>query len=177
MADRARSSVGNGILRLLMPHTRPSLIDWNGRHGWRSDWPSAEPGIAFASDWTGRLYLLATNKKIRNGEPPVVLLNPAAAEVAVLDYTFAEFLGEAIAADWRKLLEVDRLDEWRVAGGRTPSPDECIAPNVPLFLGGSTKIADLEVSSLVVAVSMAGQMWEQVKHLPPGTPISGVSLG
>lgn len=177
MAERARSPVGNGLLRFLMPHTQPSLIDWNGREGWRSDWPSAGPAIAFASDWTGRLYLLAKGKQIRDGEPPVALLDPAAAEVEILDYTFGEFLGDAIAADWRNLLEADRLDQWRAAGGMTPSPDQCVSPKVPLFLGGSAEIADLELMSLVVTVSLTGQLWDQVKDLPPGTPISGVSLG
>jgi hypothetical protein len=118
MGEHVRSSVGDGALRFLMPDTKPSLIAWNGRDGWRSDWPSAEPGIAFASDWTGRLYLLASGKRFRNAEPPVILLDPNSAEVAVLDYAFGEFMGGAIAADWRNLLEADRLDEWRAAGGQ-----------------------------------------------------------
>lgn len=176
MAERARSSVGNGVLRFLLPNTEPSLIGWNDRQGWRSDWPSVEAGTAFASDWRGGIYLLGKNKKIRDGEPPVVFLDPAAAEVVVLDCTFGEFLGEVMAADWPNLLEADRLDAWRAAGGETPSPDQCVSPKIPLFLGGSTEIADLEVGSLVIAVSLAGQMWERVRNLPPGTPISGVSL-
>jgi len=57
-----------------------------------------------------------------------------------------------------------------------PAFSECVAPRTPLVLGGSEEIPDLEITPLVVAVSFGGQIWEQVKNLPAGTRISGVSM-
>ena len=176
LAERARSSVGGGVLRFLLPETEPSLTTWNGPDGWRSDWPSLPPAVAFASDWMGRLYLLASREQLRHGEPPVAILAPTTGEFELLDYTFGEFLAEALAADWEELLDVQRLAEWRVAGGQVPEFDQCVAPKTPMMLGGSDEIDALEITSLVVAVSIGGQIWEQIKDLPEGTAITGISM-
>jgi len=175
IAERARASVGGGILRFLLPETRPSLVAWNRRDGWASDWPSAVPGIAFATDWMGRLFLLARKLEIRSGEPHTIILAPQTGECDVLDYSFAELL-EAFAGDWRSLLEADRFDAWKASGGAIPSPGQCVVPKTPLFLGGSDAIEDLELMPLVVTVSLTGQLWEQVKDLPEGSSVSGLSI-
>jgi len=176
MAERARASVGGGLFRFLLPDARPYLTGWNAGNGWRADWPSAPAAVAFASDWTGRLYLLSTGKQVRNSEPIVLVLDPATAEIESVDMTFGEFLGRGLATNPRHVLEADRLDAWVAAGGEVPPPGQCVAPKVPLFLGGSDDVGDLSMTSLVVLVSFCGQMWEQVKDLPPGTRISGVRL-
>jgi hypothetical protein len=177
MAERVRSSVGGGLLRFLTPDTHPSLTGWNARNGWRSDWPSAPSSVAFASDWLGRLYLLSTDKQTRNGEPVVLVLDHATAAIEPVDVTFGEFLGKGLAGNPRVALDADRLDEWVASGGQVPPPDQCVAPKMPLFLGGSDAIGDLSMTFLVVVVSFAGQAWEQVRNLPPGTRISGVKMG
>lgn len=71
---------------------------------------------------------------------------------------------------------IERLTEWQASGGEMPLPDQCVVPRVSPFLGGSDAIGDCEVISLMVAVSLAGQIWEQVKDLPPGTKITGVRV-
>ncbi len=176
LAERARSSVGGGVLRFLLPQTDPSLLEWNSRGGWRSDWASAPPGVVFATDWLGRLFLLLLKERRRNGEPALGLLVPTTGESIVLDYSFGEFLGKALATDWQNLLDAHGLDEWRAAGNAVPRFDQVVAPKQPLVLGGSDEISEMELSSLVVAVSFGGQIWEQVKDLPPGTAITGVSI-
>lgn len=176
MAERVRSSVGGGLLRFLLPRSQPSITEWNKPGGWRSDWPSVPPGVVFASDWTGRLYLFSGSRPLPNGEPSIALLDPATAEAEPLDLTLGEFLGNALARSWCDLLGADRLDAWRATGGLAPAANQCVSPKVPLFLGGSTEVGDLEVSPLVVAVSLAGQMWQQVKDLPAGAPISGITI-
>jgi hypothetical protein len=112
----------------------------------------------------------------KNGEPALGLLAPTTGESIVLDYSFGEFLGEALTKDWRTLLDADRLDEWRAAGNGVPRFDQVVTPKQPLILGGSDEISEMQLSSLVVAVSFGGQIWEQVKDLPPGTAIKGVSI-
>ncbi len=176
LSGHARSSVGGGALRFLLPKTDPSLVGWNGREGWHSDWPSVQPGVVFATDWMGRLFLLHPNVKRKDGEPTLGLLVPMTGESILLDYSFAQFIGEALANDWRNLLEADRLGAWRAAGNEVPRFDQVVAPKQPLVLGGSDEISEMELSFLVVTVSFGGQIWEQVKDLPPGTAIKGISI-
>lgn len=175
MAERARTSVGAGLLRFLLPASSPSIEGWNGQGGWHSDWPSFPGGAAFASDWLGRVYLFADGKP-KGDEPRVARFDPATAEREVFDATFGEFVGDAMPRLWRDLLSVDILDAWRGAGGAMPAVDACVCHKIPLVLGGSDDVSNLEISPLVVWVSLSGQIHEQVKDLPPGTPISGVSL-
>lgn len=98
MRERARSSVGGGVLRFLLPDSRPSLLGWNARNGWHSDWPSLPSGVVFASDWMGNLFLMSPKRKGPGGQPSVVMLAPATSEVVDLEVGFGEFLGELMAA-------------------------------------------------------------------------------
>ena len=50
----------------------------------------------------------------------------------------------------------------------------CFAP--PPVLGGPLDLDNVEVLDFVVALTIAGQIHEQVKDLPPGTAISGISI-
>lgn len=43
----------------------------------------------------------------------------------------------------------------------------------PPILGGSFAVENIFVHSFVVAVSISGQIHDQVRQLPPGTPITG----
>jgi hypothetical protein len=176
VAERARSSVGGGALRFLLPQTDPSLVTWNRRGGWRSDWPSLDPCIAFATDWKGGLYVLMTKTRRADGEPAIGRLDAVTGELAGLDASDAQFLGEVLARGWRDELDADRLDAWRAAGNAVPRFDQVVVPKQPLILGGSDDIAEMELSFLVVSVSFGGQIREQVKNLPAGTRITGVSL-
>jgi hypothetical protein len=47
---------------------------------------------------------------------------------------------------------------------------------VPPALGGAVDLENVELSDFVVATNIAGQIHQQIKDLPPGTPISGLSL-
>jgi hypothetical protein len=170
MNTSARQTFSGGLLRFLLPQTSPSITAWNSLDGWHSDWPSVADGGVFATDWLGRLYLFAPDKPKRD-EPSVVRFDPATARRDVFNATFGEFFGDAMPRLWRQLLSYDFLESWRAAGRVVPAADACVCPRVSLALGGSTDLANLEVSSLVVWVSLEGQIFEQVKHLPPGTTI------
>ena len=50
------------------------------------------------------------------------------------------------------------------------------ASGVPPALGGAVDLENVELSDFVVAINFAGQIHQQIKDLPPGTPISGLSL-
>jgi hypothetical protein len=60
--------------------------------------------------------------------------------------------------------------------GLVPSDAQILCFKIPPILGGTFEPENLEVTDLVVALSIAGQLHRQVKDLPPGTPISGFTF-
>jgi len=60
--------------------------------------------------------------------------------------------------------------------GRVPGDGEVLSFKTPPILGGSLEPDNIEVSDLEVALSVAGQIHRQVKDVPPGTPVSGITI-
>lgn len=60
--------------------------------------------------------------------------------------------------------------------GLEPGPEQVLSFRVPPVIGGELAVENLEVTDFVVAVNMAGQIHEQIRDLPPGTPISGFTV-
>ena len=60
--------------------------------------------------------------------------------------------------------------------GLMPGPNEIYDFRVPPVLGAPIEVANVEVSDLTVALHLSGQLHQQVKDLPPGTTISGVTV-
>jgi hypothetical protein len=54
--------------------------------------------------------------------------------------------------------------------------DEVYVFQIPPVLGGATKLSNVTVISFVVSMSIAGQLHDQVRKLPPGTKISGFTM-
>lgn len=59
--------------------------------------------------------------------------------------------------------------------GLQPSETQVLSFVVPPALGGQVDPENLEVSDMVVSLSFAGQICEQTRDLPGGTPVTGVS--
>ncbi|MDQ3786598.1 MAG: DUF1851 domain-containing protein [Actinomycetota bacterium] len=57
------------------------------------------------------------------------------------------------------------------ARGLVPTADQVYGFVVPPVLSGEVAVENVEVIDFVVAVTIAGQIHEQVRDLPPGTPI------
>jgi hypothetical protein len=78
------------------------------------------------------------------------------------------------------LQETDRRDELLLGGvvlaarsrGLVLDPKECYDYRIAPILGGQMDIDQIEKMSFVVKLHMTGQIHEQVKDLPPGTPIN-----
>ncbi|SDL25507.1 protein of unknown function [Arthrobacter sp. ov407] len=60
--------------------------------------------------------------------------------------------------------------------GMRPSEDEVYNFRVLPALGGAVEVSNVELCDFIVAVNLAAQIHHQIKDLPPGTPISGISL-
>ena len=60
--------------------------------------------------------------------------------------------------------------------GLVPSPTQVYDFRIPPALGGAHEVGNVEVCDFSVALYIAGQVHDQVRHLPPGTPISGFRI-
>lgn len=60
--------------------------------------------------------------------------------------------------------------------GVIPGLDQILTFSVPPALGGSMSPDNIEAMDYVVASSICGQLRQQIKDLPPGTPITGFTL-
>lgn len=60
--------------------------------------------------------------------------------------------------------------------GIVPGPDQVYDFNPPPILGGTLDVQHIMVLDFVVYLNIAGQLHEQVRALPRGTPITGVKI-
>jgi type VI secretion system (T6SS) immunity protein Tdi1 len=60
--------------------------------------------------------------------------------------------------------------------GMDPGPDQVLSFTVPPVLGGELSVENIEPADFVVSVNIAGQVHEQVRSLPPGTPVTDVRI-
>jgi hypothetical protein len=174
VAEHAGDSFLDGALRFLPLTGQIGLAPWNGKAGWRSDWPSLPKAIAFASDWRGNLWLFDPGR-YESGEHSVAVLELASGDYSVIDLPFRGFL-RMLLNSARELLDLGALEAWIAAGGAMPSSEQCLGHRIALVLGGTEAIDNLEMLYLVVWVSLSGQIYEQTKYLPPGTKITGFEV-
>ena len=174
LAEHARASYLDGLLRVVLPDGQPDLRAWNGERGWAADWP-AERGLrVFAHDWLGRLYGVDPDGRWGR-RAGVARLSPGIGEVEAISRDVERFLVRELPEERDDLLSADYFAEWRRANGPL-EPTDCASYRVPLFLGGTDDVENLERSSLVVHLSVSGQIWAQVRDLPDGTPIGEIAL-
>lgn len=60
--------------------------------------------------------------------------------------------------------------------GLVPNEQQVLGFKIPPVLGGEISLDNLEAVDYVVAMHIAGQIHRQVKDLPPGTSISGITI-
>lgn len=61
--------------------------------------------------------------------------------------------------------------------GLVPGPAQVLAWKVPPALGAPTTIENLQLMDFEVYLSIQGQIHRQIKDLPPGTKITGFTVG
>ena len=60
--------------------------------------------------------------------------------------------------------------------GVSLAENEVYSLTPPPVLGGELDAANVSALDFVVAVDLAGQIHDQVRNLPPGTPITGINI-
>jgi hypothetical protein len=171
ISQLARNSYNQGVVRFLLPQTLPSLLNWNTPSGWQQDWVQWKDRlVVFAYDWLGR-QIAFDNRRLRDGEPSVAILEPGTGQLLEVPQTFAGFITMELVRYHDAALALQLHEQWLSTGGRVPRMSECVGYKVPLFLSGPDSVSNLEIVDLAVYVSICGQLAQQTRHLPPGTRI------
>lgn len=58
--------------------------------------------------------------------------------------------------------------------GLEPAGDQVLSWKTPPILGGELSLDNVEISDMVLSLTVAGQLHRQVKDLPPGATVDGV---
>jgi hypothetical protein len=78
----------------------------------------------------------------------------------------------------------DGLDQYLLAGlaeaaaerGVVAGPSEVLTFTTPPVLGGEMTVENVSTIDFVVGVDIAGQIHQQMRELPPGTPVAGFTV-
>jgi T6SS immunity protein Tdi1, C-terminal len=129
----------------------------------------------FGFDWLGRQAALDFGR-ISDGQPLVLLLEPGTGEALEIPVGLVEFHEEEIIDYRDEALASVFFAEW-VDANPSSIPlgvRQCVGYRVPLFLGGSDTIENLETSDFEVYWDFCGQLLRQSRGLPAETPITRV---
>jgi hypothetical protein len=166
----AQTSHAGGLLRFFLPSTLPSLVDWNGRHGWHESWQSKPHSIAFGSDWLGNLLLLDPRRG-PNGERRVAFLDLASGAYDI-GSDLAEFF-DCLPDTWETTFFKRLHDEYLAAGGQAPGIGECVGYINPPVVGGDPEdVTNMKVVNLEGEVSRAGHLHDRFGALPIRTKLA-----
>lgn len=106
-------------------------------------------------------------------------------------FWWLDTLDGKLSRPWRDLVALradldsaDGQDQYLLAGlaraaerrGIVPAADEVYDFQHPPVLGGEVDLDNIGTAGFVVSVNIAGQIHGQVRDLPPGTPISGITV-
>ena len=115
-----------------------------------------------------------------------LLLDPDDASIHFLDVMSGkvERIAQNQAAFESALASNENADRWlmpqivdgQAALGMTPGTNECLTLKQPPVLGGQIDPNNFETCSVLVHFSIAGQIHQQVKDLPPGTKIGKIKI-
>ncbi|MSS84581.1 hypothetical protein FYJ24_07355 [Actinomycetaceae bacterium WB03_NA08] len=125
-----------------------------------------------AFDWQGRQYATVDSG---GGESDIWVADIGRGSIdAVCSVeNFIAALKDDHAFD--TVFERELLDQWRGMVGAENSVipfDSCVAYEVPIFLGGSEGVDNLEVADLEVNWTVGAQIYAQVKDLPEGASVN-----
>ncbi|WEK45896.1 MAG: DUF1851 domain-containing protein [Candidatus Andeanibacterium colombiense] len=129
----------------------------------------------FGADWMGRQF--ATDKaRIFAGVPQVLMLEPGTGEALEIPVDVRAFHEEELVQEADAAAAYSFFKQWLATGGTTPEYDECVGYEKPLYLGGEDTVANLELVDFDVYWTISAQLLAQVRGLPVGMRIGGLSI-
>jgi hypothetical protein len=131
--------------------------------------------LCFSSDWLGRHFALDSTCQ-ESAQPLILMFEPGTGQALEIPASFEAFHNSELIEFQNEALASDFYTSWLNSTGVSPKIKECIGYKVPLFLGGSDTIENLELTDMEPYWSICGQLLQKTRHLPPGTPIRGITI-
>jgi len=129
----------------------------------------------FGVDWLGRLF--ATDAaRVVDGEEHVLLIEPGTGEALEIPVSVREFHEVELVEQADAAVALSFFHQWLANGGQRPDQSQCVGYKVPLFLGGTDDLPNLELTDMDVYWTIAAQVLAKIRKLPLGTPIANVSI-
>lgn len=146
-------SFGGGIYRV---HDMDKIVKWTRIA------EEFHPGlkdkiICFAYDWLGRQFALDFRRIVSN-KPQILLLEPGTGQALEIPCDFESFHEQEIVRNHIACLASDFYSSWVNVNDEELQTYHCIGYKVPLFLGGSDTIENLEKSDMEVYWSICTQL-------------------
>jgi hypothetical protein len=129
--------------------------------------------VVFASDWSGRQFAIDF-AELHRGRPTVGCFDCGGPDGFCTDQPIVQFHNKALVKQANAALAERMYRTWKKGHKEPIPPDKCVGYKVPLFLGGKDKVSNLELTDMEVYLETCLQLWEQVRNLPDGTPVSGI---
>lgn len=136
----------------------------------------ASDAVPFAFDWMGNHFALEPQRLVRQ-EPGVMLLGPGTGEALEIPSDFVAFHEKELIKRRDAALYESFFAEWRATApaGAPLAFEACVGYKVPLFLGGSDTVENLEAIDWEVYGTVCGRLRLGLAELSPGTSIRDVA--
>lgn len=121
--------------------------------------PYADAVSCFGFDWLGRQF--AADHRLGDADPSVVIFEPGTGDVLEIPVPFSRFHDEELVQEGEAALAQSFFDAATRAGMQL-SFDQCAGYRVPLFLGGTDDVANLDVVDLDVYWTLHAQLIRQL---------------
>jgi hypothetical protein len=138
------------------------LHAWNESSLWRDWYQGITDGLFFfAEDVFGGQFALRGNE--------VVSFDPETAEIELLAPSFEDWTGELLV-NYEQLTGYTVANAWQQLNGSIPMGMRLL-PKTPFILGGSYEVSNLYAIDSIKGMRYRGELWEQLRDLPDGTPV------
>ncbi|MES2265386.1 MAG: hypothetical protein V4520_01415 [Bacteroidota bacterium] len=161
-------TINNGLYRI---HTFENSLIWTKNI---EDYFTDYKGLIlpFGFDWMGRQFCIG-----KQNAQQLFMFDPSSGEDFELEQSIILFHEKDLVDDTDAMLSGDLFLEalkWSKVSGL--KYEKCLTPKNSLLLGGEDVLEEYEVADLGVYWHIQGQIYNQIKDLPPGTKINSIKL-
>lgn len=169
IAQFGRATLGDGLYRL---HDEQSALA--GEVLIAKAFPDFKiPVEAFGFDWLGRQFA-SDGSRGRSDDPEVLMFDVETGDVLEIPLPISEFhsIGYEEYAD--AIWATDLYSTWRTQHSAALAFEDCVGYKVPLCLGGSDSLDNMEVTNMAVYWHLTGQLRQSTSGLETGRIVGQV---
>lgn len=127
--------------------------------------------VCFGVDWLGRCFAIE-----KENSSQALLFDVGVGEVIIIPTDIVKFHNYKLINHASDALASEFYEQWREINKKPIKLSQCVGLKIPLFLGGSDTIDNLEIIDLEVYIEICGQLMNKVLSLPEGTTIKEIII-